>query len=151
MTNPRQPVDAEAVPPPEPVVRPGGGQWTPPGFVPLRLVLQPGGAVVEVTRPSVIIGRHSDADVCLPLPDVSRRHCRCVCVEGRWYIQDLRSLNGISVNGASVPQASLNHDDRVRIGSFTFLVDLSGKRRPGAGRKATAGFLRRFFGLKQAS
>src|SRR5687767_2589577 len=64
----------------------------PPGFVPLRLVLQPSGTAVEVDRPEVLIGRHSDADLRLPLPDVSRRHCRLEFVEGCWQVIDLHSL-----------------------------------------------------------
>ena len=95
------------------------------GFAPLRLVLQPTGAVVEVTRPDVVVGRHSLADVYLALPDVSRRHCRMVHANGRWEVIDLKSLNGIWVNDLAVEQAVLNHGDMLRIGGFTFMVDLS--------------------------
>ena len=94
-------------------------------LAPLRLVLQPTGAVLEVTRPDVVVGRHSRADVCLALPDVSRRHCRMVHAGGRWEVIDLKSLNGIWVNDQAVEQAALNHGDTLRIGGFTFKVDLS--------------------------
>ena len=91
---------------------------------PLRLLLQPGGQVVDCTRPDLVVGRHSLADVRLPLPDVSRRHCRFVCVEGCWQVIDLNSLNGVFVNDEQVLQAPLQQGDRVRIGGFTFAVDL---------------------------
>src|SRR5215475_6553132 len=71
----------------------------PPHFVPLRLVMRPGGVAVELTRPDMLLGRHSEADIRLPLPDVSRRHCRIVLHDGQWHIFDLDSLNGIFVNG----------------------------------------------------
>src|SRR5262249_52809061 len=98
----------------------------PPDFVPLRLVLQPGGTVIELTHPDMLVGRHSEADVRLPLPDVSRRHCRFVYGGGRWQVLDLNSLNGVYVNAAPVQQAYLAQGDLVRIGGFVFAVDLAG-------------------------
>lgn len=95
-----------------------------PVVPPLRLVLRPGNAVVDCTRPDLVIGRHSGADVRLPLPDVSRRHCRLVCADGAWHLIDLNSLNGVHVNGERVQQVVLHHHDQVRIGGFTFEVDL---------------------------
>src|SRR5439155_6506421 len=98
----------------------------PPRFVPLRLVMRPGGLAVELTRPDMLLGRHSEADVRLPLPDVSRRHCRFVFRDGSWYIRDLKSLNGTYVNEQAVEYTALLHGDTVRIGGFVFGVDLSG-------------------------
>jgi pSer/pThr/pTyr-binding forkhead associated (FHA) protein len=95
-----------------------------PEFFPLRLVLQPSGMVVELGRPDMLLGRHSDADVRLPLPDVSRRHCRFTFSGSRWQVHDLNSLNGVFVNGERVQQATLRAGDAVRIGGFTFTVDL---------------------------
>ena len=91
----------------------------------LRLVLQPSGMVLEVPRPEAIVGRHSDADVRLPLPDVSRRHCRLAWAEGGWQVTDLNSLNGVQVNGETVLHAPLEQGDLLRIGGFTFFVELS--------------------------
>ena len=48
----------------------------PGDFRPLRLRLQPGDHVIDLTRPDVLLGRQSDADLRLPQPDVSRQHCR---------------------------------------------------------------------------
>jgi predicted component of type VI protein secretion system len=95
-----------------------------PVFVPLRLVLQPGGLAVELTRPDMLVGRHSDADVRLQLPDVSRRHCRFVFTNSRWQVFDLNSLNGLFVNGERVQQAVLRDGDLLQIGGCLFAVDL---------------------------
>jgi pSer/pThr/pTyr-binding forkhead associated (FHA) protein len=95
-------------------------------FIPLKLVLQPSGPVVELTRPDMIMGRHSQADVRLPLPDVSRRHCRFVFTNGAWQVFDLDSLNGVFVNGKRVAHATLCDHDSLAIGGFRFVVDLSG-------------------------
>src|SRR5262249_49171968 len=101
------------------------GEGLPPHFVPLRLVMRPGGATVELTRPDMLLGRHSEADVRLPLPDVSRRHCRFVFSDGAWHIRDLKSLNGTYVNEQSIEYTAICHGDTVRIGGFLFDVDLS--------------------------
>jgi pSer/pThr/pTyr-binding forkhead associated (FHA) protein len=92
----------------------------------LRLLLQPGGTVVELNHPDLLLGRHSQADVRLPLPDVSRRHCRFQYVNGSWHVLDLNSLNGVFVNDQRVEQAVLCQGDHIRIGGFTFVVDLQG-------------------------
>jgi predicted component of type VI protein secretion system len=97
----------------------------PPGFLPLRLVLHPSGCSVALIRPDMVVGRHSSVDVRLHLPDVSRRHCRFVFAEGNWQVFDLDSLNGVFVNDEAVDQAVLHQGDRIRIGSYTFEVDLT--------------------------
>src|SRR4051812_10993697 len=55
-----------------------------PAFAPLRLLLQSGGLILQFTRPDMVLGRHSEADVRLPLPDVSRKHCRFLHAQGLW-------------------------------------------------------------------
>jgi pSer/pThr/pTyr-binding forkhead associated (FHA) protein len=128
MDETRQPHDADGLAGPGPNWRIAPAAELPPDFFPLRLVLQPSGAIIELTRPDVVVGRHSTADVRLPLPDVSRRHCRCLFSDGRWHALDLHSLNGLWVNGEPVPQAVLNQGDVLGIGGFTFTVDLSARQ-----------------------
>jgi predicted component of type VI protein secretion system len=96
-------------------------------LLPLRLVLKTSGWSMELTRPEMILGRHTDADIRLPLPDVSRRHCRFVFAEGIWHVFDLNSLNGIYVNGQQVRHAVVHHRDELRIGGFTFLVEMGSR------------------------
>lgn len=92
--------------------------------VPLLLILQPSGLVLRVEEPDVLVGRHSEADLRLPLPDVSRRHCRLQFFGGSWSVTDLNSLNGVQLNGQTVKRATIQHGDRLRIGGFTFLVQI---------------------------
>lgn len=92
--------------------------------LPLRLALQPHGAPIEVTRPDTIIGRHSECDICLRLPDVSRRHCRLSYQDGQWHVFDLQSLNGTTVNGQRVDRTVLHHGDTLGLGGLIFEVDL---------------------------
>lgn len=96
-----------------------------PDFRPLRLVLQPTGQAVVLKRPCLLVGRHSEADVRLPLPDVSRRHCRFTFANGAWSVRDLNSLNGTFVNDVRVQEAVLQPGDRIRLGGFTFLIEVA--------------------------
>ncbi len=91
-------------------------------LIPLRLLLQPAGPAIDLTRSGMVLGRHSGVDVRLPLPDVSRWHCRFVFADSAWHIEDLDSLNGIFVNGQRVPKARLQEADQLGIGGFTFEV-----------------------------
>jgi pSer/pThr/pTyr-binding forkhead associated (FHA) protein len=94
------------------------------GLAPLSLVLSGTTLTVPVTCAETIVGRHSRADIRLPLPDVSRRHCRLAFKDGAWHIFDLDSLNGIYVNGVRVKHARLAHRDVVTIGGYTLEVDM---------------------------
>lgn len=49
------------------------------------------------------IGRSSDNDFVIPLPDFSRKHC-VITIKGEYaYIMDLGSKNGVMVNGKKIP------------------------------------------------
>lgn len=122
MNDPQTPAEAAGLPGQGPLSPPPQPVEEPPA--PLRLILRPGGASVELTRLDTLIGRHSDADVRLALPDVSRRHCRVMFSDGCWQILDLNSLNGVFVNGNRVRQATLDQGDLIRIGGLTFEVEV---------------------------
>jgi pSer/pThr/pTyr-binding forkhead associated (FHA) protein len=92
-------------------------------FVPLRLRMHPGGYTIDLKQPDLVLGRHSEADLRMPMPDVSRRHCRFVHSAGGWELIDLGSLNGVYVNGARVERAMLHAGDTVRICSMEFEVE----------------------------
>src|SRR5207248_9048562 len=79
---------------------------------------------VELVQPQAIVGRHSEADVRLALPDVSRRHCRLVFEDGHWKVIDLNSLNGVYVNDERMHEATVYDGDRIRVGSLTFAVQV---------------------------
>ncbi len=119
----------------------------PPAFRPLRLLLRPGGLCLELVQPDIVLGRHSGSDVRIPLPDVSRHHCRFVFADGQWEVLDLDSLNGIYVNGERLAVSVLCAGDILRIGGLVFDVEIPGDVRL-AGEKSgeadgSAAFLER--------
>ena len=97
----------------------------PVGFEPLRLALPDYGRVLDLSRPELVAGRHSRCDIHLSHPEVSRRHCRFVFLDGAWAVEDRNSLNGIYVNDEKVMRHQLRHGDIIRIGGFTLVVQPS--------------------------
>jgi ABC-type multidrug transport system ATPase subunit/predicted component of type VI protein secretion system len=66
------------------------------------------------------IGRHQDCDLVIDSPNVSRWHARVEMENGSYWITDLDSLNGTSLNGKQITRANLNQGDQVQIGSHVF-------------------------------
>jgi len=64
------------------------------------------------------IGRATDNTLALKDFSVSRHHARLEIREGRWWIVDLGSTNGVKVNGAYVQEAALSPGDVIHIGNF---------------------------------
>lgn len=64
-----------------------------------------------------LVGRAADAQICLDLPSVSRRHAVLTQLPGgEWQVADAGSRNGLTVNGQVVTTASLRDGDRIGIG-----------------------------------
>ena len=99
-----------------------GGADLPADFHPLRLAMPALSRVLDLTRPDMIAGRHSQADVHLAHPEVSRRHCRFLFQDGAWVVEDRDSLNGVFVNDEKVTRRILRPNDLVRIGPFILVV-----------------------------
>jgi pSer/pThr/pTyr-binding forkhead associated (FHA) protein len=125
MDEPRQPLDVVGFPTQGSHDRRDNSPPVPCDFVPMRLVLREGALVIELTAADMVLGRHSESDIRLPLPDVSRRHCRFLFTGGHWQVIDLQSLNGVWVNDQIVLRSPLYHGDRLRVGPFVFTVDLA--------------------------
>ncbi len=63
------------------------------------------------------IGRNNGNDLVIPGRTVSRRHARLWFADGYWYLEDLQSGNGTSVNNVRIYQAVvLNNGDVISFG-----------------------------------
>lgn len=72
------------------------------------------------------VGRTEGNDLVLNHPSVSRRHARFDSRDDKWWIVDLKSTNGVKVNGNLIAEAQVNPGDKILIGS----VQLELKRLP---------------------
>jgi len=104
----------------------------------LRFLLQE----IDVHRGTTLIGRSPDCQVTIEDPLVSRQHARIMIDDGGATIEDLKSRNGVKVNGQAVRgKVQLKDGDRLRIGTqevvFCELAEGSGQA-----TTKTTGFLR---------
>jgi len=67
------------------------------------------------------IGRHHDNTVILHDPSLSRFHARLDYQNGKFYIQDLSSSNGVLVNDVKVRRREIKDFDRITLGETMLL------------------------------
>jgi len=92
----------------------------------IRYVGQPTGELIPLSPVGLSVGRAPENDLCLPEPEVSRRHAQLRvsagldCVE----LRDLQSTNGVYVNGrrayADPGPVKLRAEDVIRVGGHAF-------------------------------
>ena len=68
------------------------------------------------------IGRHPSCKVQAQSPSISRMHARVFLNNGQWMVEDLRSLNGVAVNGKRVYYGPLNVGDILQVGRLFFTL-----------------------------
>lgn len=72
---------------------------------------------VAELRSDLSIGRTEGNDLILNHPSVSRKHAKIEDRNGNWWVADLKSTNGVKVNGTQVTEAQVRPGDLVLIGS----------------------------------
>jgi hypothetical protein len=97
----------------------------PPGPGPMpstqvRRWIEINGTRHQISRPTLVLGRSTDADVRIDDPGVSRRHCE-IRTGTPSTIQDLGSTNGIVVDGQHTTRATLRDGSRIVVGSTTIV------------------------------
>jgi pSer/pThr/pTyr-binding forkhead associated (FHA) protein len=93
----------------------------------------------------MIIGRKPEADIRIPLDEISRAHAEITMNGTKVIAKDLGSRNGTFVNEQKIAQATLKAGDQLRVGSVVFFVQIDGVPREfkpltpmGGGKSATA-------------
>lgn len=79
-------------------------------------------ATYQIRHNRSMVGRSPEADVTIPVDEISRIHALIWRSEGSTWIKDLGSINGTVVDGAGVGQTpvSISTGSRIRLGSQTF-------------------------------
>ncbi|MFF2135153.1 FhaA domain-containing protein [Streptomyces sp. NPDC058193] len=123
------PASAPPMPPAPPGTGRSGGpssDWRQPaasGSSPdaqVRRWIEINGTRHQISRPTLVMGRSTDADVRIDDPGVSRRHCE-IRTGTPSTIQDLGSTNGIVVDGQHTTRATLRDGSRIVVGSTTIV------------------------------
>jgi len=87
-----------------------------------RLIITHQGTVIkeyDLSKEKVTVGRKPSNDIILDDPTVSGVHAAFLHMQ-HTYIEDLKSTNGIKLNGKAVSKRQLNHGDLVLIGQHEF-------------------------------
>lgn len=79
-------------------------------------LIAPSGESYPISRFPFILGRGEDCDLVLYGKGVSRQHAEIVLQSGHFVINDLKSLNGVKVNGYKVARVILEEGDSIRLG-----------------------------------
>ncbi|MFI9626788.1 FhaA domain-containing protein [Streptomyces sp. NPDC052042] len=111
------PTAAPPMPTAPPPGAPGPGS---PSNAQVRRWIEINGTRHQISRPTLVLGRSTDADVRIDDPGVSRRHCE-IRTGTPSTIQDLGSTNGIVVDGQHTTRATLRDGSRIVVGSTTIV------------------------------
>lgn len=87
-----------------------------------RLIITHQGTVIkeyELTKEKVTVGRKPSNDIVLDDPTVSGVHAAFLHMQYT-YVEDMKSTNGIKLNGKKVSKRQLNHGDIVVVGQHEF-------------------------------
>ena len=82
---------------------------------------------------TISLGRDTGNDIVIDHPSVSRNHARIHRENGRYFVEDLSSMNGTQVNGKPVKRAPLDVGSVVKLGKVEV-----GIGDPGTGYKASS-------------
>lgn len=81
------------------------------------------GRVIELPEGEVLIGRVEPAGLVIADSEVSRRHARLTFREGKYFLEDLGSVNGTLINGQRMSgESALTDGDEIRLGSKVVLT-----------------------------
>lgn len=123
---PAEPPPEPAEPPEPPLLQPALASGSVPAAathdgIARYLVLTEGDAeVVHMLGRRTTIGRGPDNDLRIDTKFISRHHAVIVVAPAQTLLEDLRSTNGIMVNGRRVTRAVLRDGDLVHIGKTRF-------------------------------
>jgi ABC-type multidrug transport system ATPase subunit/pSer/pThr/pTyr-binding forkhead associated (FHA) protein len=82
---------------------------------------------------NVVIGRAAEVDLVLSHPEISRRHCRILFERETWFVEDLGSQRGTSVNGSRISgRTALKSGDQIQIGPVTLAFGVGSEESIGA-------------------
>lgn len=79
------------------------------------------GEMHKIEADTTVLGRSIDANIRLTDDGISRHHCRIRMEDGRLFVEDLGSRNGLFCNGARASHHELQDGDKIQLGKTTIL------------------------------
>lgn len=75
----------------------------------------------DLTKPVVNIGRHSENNLVLTDPHISRHHAQLRAINQKYVLFDVGSTGGTFLNGTKISQATLHSGDVIRLGTTSLI------------------------------
>lgn len=82
----------------------------------------------RLLKSPTLLGRGRDVDLRLNDEEVSRHHAKLEFAEGKFFLVDLGSTNGTTLNEARVMRSPLKEGDVIGMGPFQFRFHAAGNR-----------------------
>ncbi|KJU86106.1 adenylate/guanylate cyclase [Candidatus Magnetobacterium bavaricum] len=101
---------------------------------------------VPIREEEILIGRAGDCGVSLTEHFVSRYHAHVFLLEGAYYIEDLQSQSGISLNDKAINSSVLKHGDVIKIGPSIVITFLQSHTEDSIAMRSTQDKLRKEIG-----
>jgi pSer/pThr/pTyr-binding forkhead associated (FHA) protein len=80
-----------------------------------------GSRTIDLARDSFTIGRKVDNDLSIDDHTVSSHHAKIVRVQSVYFVEDLKSTNGTTLNGKPIERAQLHDADVIAIGQHRII------------------------------
>jgi len=90
-----------------------------------ELVPLGGGDSIPLLKKSLLVGRRESCDVVLRFSNVSAHHCQLTVNGGYWYVRDLKSRNGVKVNGVRVIEKRVDPNDVISVAKHKYALKYS--------------------------
>lgn len=81
-----------------------------------------GGDPIPMIKKDLLVGRRESCDIVLRFPNVSAHHCQLYINGGYWFVRDLKSRNGVKVNGFPVTEKRIDPGDTLAVAKHKFEV-----------------------------
>ncbi|HEX8749625.1 MAG TPA: FHA domain-containing protein [Nitrospira sp.] len=80
-----------------------------------------GSRTIDLSRDTFTIGRKVDNDLVIDDHTVSSHHARIARVQSVYFLEDVKSTNGTTLNGKPIERAQLHDTDVIAIGQHRFI------------------------------
>ena len=90
-----------------------------------ELVPLGGGDPIPLLKKTLRVGRRESCDIVLRFSNVSAHHCQLTVTGGFWYVLELKSRNGVKINGNRVKEKRIDPGDMLSIAKHKYEIKYS--------------------------
>lgn len=79
---------------------------------------------LPLNKVRMYLGKGNDNDICIAIPQISRKHAQFINRNGVYYLKDLHSTNGTFVNEVRIHDefVALKNGDRVKFADLEYIL-----------------------------